>query len=1034
MTKNVYRIFAIFLTAVMLFVFTACSQKDAESSKPTDTENKTSTITSAQDASEAETEALKALAIKYADKTIGVQIGTVFDAIINQYIPKAKIEYYNSNADMALALKSGKISAYIADEPMARLLCQTYTDQYITGVFEKCPYAYIYPKDTHKTKIIVAQMNEYLSKIKNDGTLKEIDNIWFGDDESLRVVDTSHLTGENGTLEFSIATAVGAPFVYIKDNNYVGYDVDIAVRFCKAYGYKINITDYNVGGFFASISSGVADFGASSICVTEERKEVMDFSDSNYEGSVVLVTRKLSETDVSEIVDVSQFEELKGKNIGTIRNTVSVDYVEDNLPTSKLFEMNTVDELVKALDNGEIDAYVADQPIARQALSAYTDHHVLGVAEKADYGFVFKKNYQNSDILRAQMNAFLQTIKANGTLDEIDSIWFGDDEEKQFIDYSDLTGKNGIIKVAMCSSVSDPFFYYKDGIVCGYEADIVHRFCKEYGYKVEYCDTDIDFNEIFNLIETGVCDMGASCITITEARQQIYNFSDPDYNGGTVFVVKIKNEFDVSETSSSEVLAELDGKKIGYLDGTVYADIIKNSSIKSPVLIPYSNIADTNIALESGDIDAFIIDQPVARMQAKSYQNHKVHSVLGRERYAFAFQKDNQDYPQLREQMNYFLKDIKADGILDKLDEIWFGDNVSIQTIDWSQLTGENGTLRLAVVLEASAPFCYVKDDQYLGYEIDIAVRFCQKYGYGLEIINYQLIQDALDAIAKGDCEFGCSVFSVTEERKQFVDFSDPHYYGGYLIIVKESEEKAESRLATFINSTINSFRKTFIREDRWKMFASGLGITVFITLLSAILGSALGFGMFLLYRKKYKLVQSLMDKISAFLQMTPIVVIVMICYYLVFGKAGLSGIKVSIIAFSMMFACIVLDLFKSSVKAVDEGQMLAVRALGYRDTKGFLRMILPQAIPHFMSGYKGALVSLIKSTSIVSYVAVQDLTMVTDIIRSRTYEAFFPLVVTAAIYFTIALLLTKIVGCIELGLKPENRKESKIMKGVNKK
>jgi len=1032
MKKNIYRIFAILLAAVMLLTFAACSKQGEESSDPADDNN--TSVTSSEDLSFAEAEALKALAIKYADKTIGVQIGTVFDAIINQYIPEAKIEYYNSNADMALALKTGKISAYVADEPMARLLCQSYTDQYITGVFEKCPYAYIYPKDTEKTQIIRAQMNQYLSKIKKDGTLEEIDSIWFGDDESLKVVDTSKLTGQNGTLEFSMVSAVGAPFVYVKDNNYVGYDIDIAVRFCQEYGYGINITDYNVGGFFASISSGVGDFGASSVCVTEERKEVMDFSDSNYEGSVVLVTRNMAETDVGEIADISDFDQLKGKTIGVIRNTVGIDYIEDNIATSKMLEMNTVEELVNALEFGQIDAYIADQPIARQLISAYSDHHVLGVAEKADYGFVFKKNYQSSDVLRAQMNAFLELIKANGILDEIDSIWFGDDAEKQVIDYSDLTGENGTIKVAYTSAVSGPFFYYKDGVICGYEADIVHRFCREYGYKVEYHDTNLDFNEIFNLIESGVCDMGASCITITEERQQKYNFSDPDYNGGTVIVAKKKDEFDISEISSSQILAELDGKRIGYLNGTVYADIVNKSSIKDPVLVSFASYSEINNALETGIINAFITDQPLARLQAKSNPNYKIHSVLGRDSYAFAFQKDNPDYPQLREQMNFFLKDIKADGMLDKLDDIWFGDNVSLQKVDLSNLTGENGTLVLGVSLEYSAPFSYVRDNQYLGYEIDIAVRFCQKYGYNLELKNYQTAEDTLNAIAEGECDFGCSVFSVTEERKNIVDFSDPHYHGGYLIIVKDTKEKTESALSLFFNSVINSFRKTFIREDRWKMFASGFGITVLMTLLSAILGSVLGFAMYLLYRKNFRFLQAVMDRISAFLQMTPIVVILMIFYYLILAKVGLTGVTVSVIAFSLMFACTTLDLFKAAVKAVDEGQMLAVRALGYRDTKGFIRMILPQAMPHFMSGYKGALVSLIKGTSIVSYVAVQDLTMVTDIVRSRTYEAFFPLVVTAAIYFIFALILTKLVGCIEIFTKPENRKESKIMKGVNRK
>ncbi len=123
--------------------------------------------------------------------------------------------------------------------------------------------------------------------------------------------------------------------------------------------------------------------------------------------------------------------------------------------------------------------------------------------------------------------------------------------------------------------------------------------------------------------------------------------------------------------------------------------------------------------------------------------------------------------------------------------------------------------------------------------------------------------------------------------------------------------------------------------------------------------------------------------------------------------------------------------MLKLGVGAVDDGQREAALALGYSDVKAFFRIILPQAIPHFLPVYKGEVVALIKATAIVGYIAVQDLTKMGDIIRGRTYEAFFPLIVVAIIYFILGALMTFAVGRIEKMINPKRRKRESILKGV---
>jgi polar amino acid transport system substrate-binding protein len=166
-------------------------------------------------------------------------------------------------------------------------------------------------------------------------------------------------------------------------------------------------------------------------------------------------------------------------------------------------------------------------------------------------------------------------------------------------------------------------------------------------------------------------------------------------------------------------------------------------------------------------------------------------------------------------------------------------------------------------------------------------------------------------------------------------------------------------------------------------------------------------------------------------IQGMPVVVLLMILYYIVFARAGISGTSVSIVGFTLIFAASVFGMLKAGVNAIDGGQLEAAYALGYADRSAFFRIILPQAMPHFMPAYKAQITALIKATAIVGYVAVQDLTKVGDLIRSRTYEAFFPLIAVAVIYYILAAILTRIVNKIEIRMDPRQRTPEEILEGT---
>lgn len=142
----------------------------------------------------------------------------------------------------------------------------------------------------------------------------------------------------------------------------------------------------------------------------------------------------------------------------------------------------------------------------------------------------------------------------------------------------------------------------------------------------------------------------------------------------------------------------------------------------------------------------------------------------------------------------------------------------------------------------------------------------------------------------------------------------------------------------------------------------------------------------------------------------------------------------VAVIGFTLTFGAAVYSMILSGVKAVDNGQTEAAYALGFNDTQTFFGIILPQAARHFMPSYKAEIVSLIKATAVVGYIAVQDLTKMGDIVRSTTYEAFFPLIAVAVIYFVLAGILKAVAGRLTMSVEPETRSEEKILKGIRTK
>jgi len=155
--------------------------------------------------------------------------------------------------------------------------------------------------------------------------------------------------------------------------------------------------------------------------------------------------------------------------------------------------------------------------------------------------------------------------------------------------------------------------------------------------------------------------------------------------------------------------------------------------------------------------------------------------------------------------------------------------------------------------------------------------------------------------------------------------------------------------------------------------------------------------------------------------------VLLMLIFYVVFASVNISPVLVAVLAFGMNFAAYVSEMFRSGIEGIDKGQSEAGIAMGFTRTQTFGFVVLPQMIQRILPVYKGEFISMVKMTSIVGYIAVQDLTKASDIIRSRTFDPFFPLIMIAVLYFLIAWVLMQALEHVERKTDPRYRRRKAV-------
>ncbi len=717
----------------------------------------------------------------------------------------------------------------------------------------------------------------------------------------------------------------------------------------------------------------------------------------------------------------SKLEDFSGAVVATMTGSSHGQLMSASVDNVECQYFDDLSSMLLALQNGAVDALITDLPVAQLAVARQPGLAIFEQTLASDsYGLGLPKGSPLTD----QISAIIEGYEADGTLDALAEKWMGADESAKQLVMEDYDAPNGVLRYAHDSTTEPMSYVGDDGSSMGYEVELVYLIARELGMELEITQTM--FSSLISMLNSGRADIISGSISITEERRESIDFPTACYTGGVVILARAEDLEAPSSGARFQTLEDFSGTTVAAFTGTTHDQILLDR-VDGVEFQYFDDLSSQLLALQAGTVDAVINDLPVVNLAAARQPDLAVFSeIVAEDSYGLGLQKDS----PLTDPISAIIERFQADGTLDALEKEWMGADDSAKAVDVGEYDAPNGVLRYAHD-STMEPMSYVGDDgSSMGYEVELVALIARELGMELEITqgNFSGIMAMLQS---GMVDIISSSISITDERRESIDFPTAHYTGGVSLLVRAEDlgQAAEAEDIGFFAGLAGSFYRNFIEADRWQMVLSGLGVTCVISVFSALFGTILGFGLCLVRRGRSRLASRIAAVFIRFIQGIPVLVLLMVLFYVVFAQSHLSGVIVSIVAFSINFAVYVSEMIRTGINAVDAGQWEAASALGFGRVKTFTEVIAPQAARHILPVYKGEFISMVKMTSVVGYIAVQDLTKATDLIRSRTFEAFFPLIVSAVIYFLLAWALTAVLSVVERRIDPKRRRRE--LKGI---
>lgn len=463
-----------------------------------------------------------------------------------------------------------------------------------------------------------------------------------------------------------------APFEF-KDSDqvYKGIDVDIINEVANREGWNIDMTFPGFDAAVNAVQAGQADALMAGTTVTEARKKVFTFSDTYYDTAVVVYTRSDAK--------VSNYKQLSGKTVGVKNGTAAQAFLKENQNKYdyKIKTFDTSDLMNNSLDAGSIYAAMDDQPVVQYAISQGKNYAINIDGEKVgSFAFAVKKGSKYEYLIDEFNQAFAE-MKKDGTYDAIMAKWLGDSDKAA--DQSSVVASSSLklsgdasakatpvkssYKIVMDSSFA-PFEYQNDsGKYEGIDVDLIKAIAKQQGFNIEISNPG--FDAALNAVQTGQADGVMAGMSITDARKEIFDFSDAYYTSNILLAVK--------KESSVKSYDDLSGKTVGAKNGTSsYTWLSEHAAQYGYTLRAFDEASTMYDSLNSGSIEALMDDEAVLRYAIKQGRNFDT-PTDGEKSGEYGFAVNKGANPELLEMFNNGLAALVKSGEYDKIVSKYLG-------------------------------------------------------------------------------------------------------------------------------------------------------------------------------------------------------------------------------------------------------------------------------------------------------------------------------------------------------------------------
>lgn len=690
-------------------------------------------------------------------------------------------------------------------------------------------------------------------------------------------------------------------------------------------------------------------------------------------------------------------DDLVGKKIGVQIGTTGMTYAED-IQDATVEKYNKGADAVEALKQGKIDAVLIDASPAKYFVSKNPDLVILDDPFAIEeYACAVKKG---NDELTEQINSALAKLREDGTLELIEQNWLVDAEYGKH-PYESPADASYDGKLVMATNAEfAPYEFKEEGEIVGFDVDMMRAVCDILGKELVI--DDMAFDSVIAAVDSGKADVGVAGMTVTEDRLKNVNFTDSYTQASQVIIVR-------------GVSVDLTGKTIGVQMGTTgmtYAEGVEGATVEK-----YNKGADAIEALKQGKVDFVLIDSsPAKYFVSKNPDLSIAPKPFAIEKYACAIKKGNDE---LTQQVNDALAQLRENGTLTSIEQNWLVDD-EYGKHPYTSPEGITYDGKLVMATNAEfAPYEFKEEGKIIGFDVDMMRAVCDILGKEL-VIDDMAFDSIIAAVDSGKADIGVAGMTVTEDRLKNVNFSDSYTEANQVIIYKSGTAASES--------FVEKLKSTFFEKDRWMYLLQGLGNTLLITVLAVVIGIVLGFVIAVIRSTnqrtgRLKVPNFICRLYLTVVRGTPMVVQLLIIYFVVFSSVNISKVLVAVIAFGLNSAAYVAEIVRSGIMSIDEGQFEAGYSLGFGYTRTMVTIILPQALRNILPALGNEAIVLLKETSVSGYIALNDLTKGGDTIRSQTYEAFMPLIAVALIYLIMVVGLSSLVNRLERRLSNDKRK-----------